>query len=181
MNIPRCSKWMPRAKENCAGPENHAGACRTAQRVSKDITRQTIYHRTRYNSDDSYRRGFLTRQKDRRLRYKRDTPDDYRIRQTLTNAKSRCQRLGIPFDLTVESTPRIPERCPVLGLEFDRTFNKSSRADNLPTLDRVIPALGYVPGNVIWISWRANRLKNDASLWELERLVEYVRGQNVPA
>lgn len=39
-----------------------------------------------------------------------------------------------------------------------------------PTLDKIIPALGYVPGNVWVISHRANTIKSDASLEELKTL-----------
>ena len=46
-----------------------------------------------------------------------------------------------------------------------------------PTLDKTIPALGYVPGNIAVISWRANRLKNNGTLEELEALVEWMRKQ----
>jgi hypothetical protein len=46
----------------------------------------------------------------------------------------------------------------------------TTNEDNLPTLDRVDPVCGYVPGNVWVISWRANRLKQDASLDELRML-----------
>jgi len=42
-------------------------------------------------------------------------------------------------------------------------------------LDRIIPALGYVKGNVDIISMRANRLKNDLSEEELSRILDYIR------
>lgn len=37
-------------------------------------------------------------------------------------------------------------------------------------MDRVIPELGYVKGNVEIISYRANRLKNDATYHELRAI-----------
>ena len=40
------------------------------------------------------------------------------------------------------------------------------------SLDRIEPARGYTPDNVWVISWRANHIKADASLGELEILVE---------
>jgi len=51
--------------------------------------------------------------------------------------------------------------CPVLGIELDWFAEK--RADNSPSFDRIDPSLGYIPGNVAVISWRANRIKNDGS------------------
>lgn len=46
-----------------------------------------------------------------------------------------------------------------------------------PTLDRIVPSRGYVVGNVAVISMRANRLKSDASVAELQALVSYTRGE----
>jgi hypothetical protein len=36
-----------------------------------------------------------------------------------------------------------------------------------PSLDRVIPELGYVQGNVIWVSHRANSIKQNATAEEI--------------
>ena len=41
-----------------------------------------------------------------------------------------------------------------------------------PSLDRIVPDRGYVPGNVRVVSDRANRLKGDRNLEELRRLAE---------
>lgn len=49
----------------------------------------------------------------------------------------------------------------------------SNRTDNTPSLDRIVPHKGYVPDNVCVISWRANRLKSDASPAELRMLADY--------
>ena len=40
---------------------------------------------------------------------------------------------------------------------------------------RIVPALGYVPGNVGVISFRANTIKNNASMREIEQLLEWLR------
>jgi hypothetical protein len=46
----------------------------------------------------------------------------------------------------------------------------AKRSDASPSLDRVDPRKGYVPGNVRVISDRANRLKGDRSLSEIQAL-----------
>lgn len=48
--------------------------------------------------------------------------------------------------------------------------------DNSPNLDRIVNALGYVKGNVIVVSARANRLKSDSTLDELRKLIEFYGG-----
>lgn len=83
----------------------------------------------------------------------------------------RAQKHGIPFDLLPEDVI-VPERCPVLGIPFVR--GTKTLCDGSPTLDRMIPSLGYVRGNVTVISARANRIKSDASLAELRRVLRYV-------
>jgi hypothetical protein len=42
-------------------------------------------------------------------------------------------------------------------------------------VDRIVPELGYVKGNVIVVSCRANRIKSDATPDELERIASAVR------
>lgn len=69
----------------------------------------------------------------------------------------------------------IPEKCPVLGILFNGQGSKHSRPDGVPTLDRIVPDVGYVKGNVAVISLRANRIKYNATIDELESVVRYVR------
>ncbi len=50
----------------------------------------------------------------------------------------------------------------------------NSRGNNYSTLDRVVPSLGYVKGNVRVISFRANRLKNNATIDEIRAILAYM-------
>jgi hypothetical protein len=59
--------------------------------------------------------------------------------------------------------------CPVLGLPLFP--GRGQPTANSPSIDRVDPSLGYVRDNVWVISNRANMIKNDATLEELEALV----------
>lgn len=47
--------------------------------------------------------------------------------------------------------------------------------DGSPSLDRVDNTRGYVPGNVLVISWKANQIKSNATLAELESIVAWLR------
>ena len=85
-------------------------------------------------------------------------------------ARDRAKLNGLPFDLVVTDI-RIPEECPLLGIPLVYGKRIGAISANSPTLDRRDNARGYVRGNVWVISWRANRLKADATLEELERLV----------
>lgn len=44
-------------------------------------------------------------------------------------------------------------------------------------LDRLVPSKGYIKGNVRWISSRAKRLKSDASIDELKKILKYMEEQ----
>lgn len=90
----------------------------------------------------------------------------------LANAKARAAKAGVPFALT-RADIVIPTHCPVLGIELVRRIGRKGGADSSPSLDRVIPSLGYVPGNVVVVSRRANRIKTDATTEELEAVADF--------
>ena len=97
-------------------------------------------------------------------------------RAMVTQAKTRARKRNIPFDMHWTDLPELPEKCPVLGIEIVWAFRgKGGWYDDSPSIDRIIPALGYVAGNVRIISNRANRLKADATLEEMELLLKDAR------
>lgn len=87
----------------------------------------------------------------------------------LMAARTRAKRLGIPFNITAEDII-IPEVCPILGIPLRMSPGSRGASRNSPALDRIIPALGYVRGNVQVISSLANAMKQDATLDEIIRL-----------
>lgn len=97
--------------------------------------------------------------------------DDPR-RQMLSNAKSRAKRRGLDFDLILEDI-KIPEVCPVFGQPFKLGIKGWSR--DSPSLDRIDISKGYIKGNVQVISWRANDVKGDATIEELEAVVKHMQ------
>ena len=75
----------------------------------------------------------------------------------------------------------IPDVCPVLGIPIVKSPGDSTgeRNDNSPSLDKFIPSLGYVKGNVQFISDRANRIKNDGSPEEWLKIAEWCQQEDV--
>lgn len=55
--------------------------------------------------------------------------------------------------------------------------NRSQR-EFAPQLDRIEPAKGYVEGNVVWLSRRANNIKGNATRKELEAVLKWIRENN---
>lgn len=87
------------------------------------------------------------------------------------SAKIRAKKYGMEFDLSKDDVV-IPANCPVLGIPL---FVSDKLSNNSPSLDRIDNSKGYVKGNVCVISWRANNLKSDATLEELEKICTYLK------
>ena len=98
------------------------------------------------------------------------TIDDPRYRM-FHNAKHRAKQKGIPFEITMEDII-IPELCPLLEIPILLETGDKTSPHN-PSLDRIVPGklIGYIPSNIQVISSRANWLKADATLEELELIV----------
>ena len=97
-------------------------------------------------------------------------------RQKLRAKKANAMRVGYTF--TVQYGDLVwPTHCPVLGLELD--YFAESRQENSPSFDRFDTDRGYEPGNVHIVSWRANRIKNDGTAEEHEKIAEYIRNTMV--
>ena len=98
-------------------------------------------------------------------------PVSYKCAIMLRSAKARSSLKNLAFDITIDDIST-PMTCPVLGIELD--WRNRVSASNSPSLDRIIPELGYVRGNVMVISNRANMIKSNATAEELKALVKYV-------
>jgi hypothetical protein len=103
---------------------------------------------------------------------------DYRKRNRQTmlwDAKRRSKQKNVPFNLTVDDVV-IPEFCPILGIPII-VGGQIGPSANSPSLDRKVPEMGYVKGNVHVVSWRANRIKSDSTINELELILKYMRAE----
>lgn len=87
----------------------------------------------------------------------------------LEHARRRARKGGYPCSITIADIC-IPTHCPLLGIRLQR--KGGAALPSSPSLDKIKPALGYVPGNVMVVSHRANTIKHNASLAELQTLVK---------
>lgn len=92
----------------------------------------------------------------------------------LSLAKARAKRDRAPFTITIDDIV-IPARCPVLGIPLRVGRGRGGSTFQSPTLDRLVAAMGYVPGNVAVISHRANTIKSNATVPELEAVASWLR------
>jgi hypothetical protein len=89
-------------------------------------------------------------------------------------AKGRARKDGRPFSI-VRTDVTIPEFCPALGIRLEK--GKGKVCDTSPSLDCIVPELGYVPGNIAVMSFRANTIKQNATADELESVALWMRAQ----
>lgn len=170
-----------------------SGCGKPARRVMKRVTKTSkcvacrkaksqayyaMYNRTRRREDREYVREHAAQT------YRRHRPRllleqrEYRLanleRDLWNKARRRASLNNLPFAIAVADIV-IPDRCPVLGL--DLVVGTNRHTDASPTLDRKDPVLGYVPGNVRVISFRANLLKNNGTADEHRRIADYIEGR----
>ncbi len=102
---------------------------------------------------------------------RRSTPIS-RIESLVYKASRRAKHRGQRFEITGRDLLPAPDVCPALGIPL--RYDGKGQRGNWATIDKIVPALGYIPGNVQIISWRANRLKGDGSPRELLAIVNYI-------
>jgi len=103
---------------------------------------------------------------------------DIHVGRFFQEAKSRAQNKNVPFTVTLKYLREMAgDHCPVFGHKFvwgRSHLGKGKTTGDSPSLDRIIPELGYVPGNVVFISHNANRIKNNATEKELYAVADWL-------
>jgi hypothetical protein len=101
---------------------------------------------------------------------------EYRLwRKARDRAIQHTDKSDVPLEAWFNIKPQdilIPEICPVLGIPM------TSGPKLLPSsssLDRIDSKKGYIKGNIQVISHRANTLKSNATLKELELVIAHLR------
>jgi hypothetical protein len=96
----------------------------------------------------------------------------------LSNAKGRAKRDCVPFNLTKEYLLSIAtDSCPIFNIPFEWGVSGKGHGNakfNGPTLDRILPELGYIEGNVAFISYRANRIKDNGTMKEHYAIADWI-------
>lgn len=98
--------------------------------------------------------------KEKALEYGRKYRSDpeKKKRMQFSVLQNRAKKAGIPCTIKFEELVW-PEVCPILGIELK--YGGSSW--DSPSMDKVIPELGYITGNVKIISNLANTMKSHAT------------------
>ena len=125
---------------------------------------KTVGHRTKKEIE--------TRNK--KLEFQENNPDQYvlapykgrhplnPLKNLYRIAKCRAKRKGLDFNIELCDL-KLPTECPLLEVPMGQHLS----LDYHFSLDRIDSTKGYIKGNVMVISHRANRLKNNATSKEL--------------
>lgn len=105
----------------------------------------------------------------------RNKPAEHMLRR----AYARATKKGLEFSITVEDITPLPEVCPVFGQPL--VIGNGQQHPWAHSLDRVDNSRGYVKGNVVVMSYKANRLKNDGTAEEHEAIAAWMRKQQMAA
>lgn len=89
------------------------------------------------------------------------------------NLRSNYRKRGHVFELEFEDILPLPTHCPVLGIALKT--NKKIAGEDSYSIDRINNTKGYVKGNIIVVSNRANKIKRDASVEELGKVYEFYK------
>lgn len=103
------------------------------------------------------------------------TQKDYRLKNPKNrlwhNAQQRAKEKDIPFSIT-EADFEIAERCPFCSCYMEPGHGKLHCRS--PSLDRLYPQDGYVPGNVLVICHWCNRRKAEMTPSELRQMADNI-------
>lgn len=139
-----------------------------ARRESKKVT-DKLYR----DSHQNERKAYLDQNRDKMLgqmsnwkRRVRSSPEGH-VHYLVLAAKARSKKRGLSFDLSLKDLLPLPSLCSVLGIPIVYGAGSGRSKPGSPSLDRIVPARGYVAGNVRVISARANELRRDGTAIEL--------------
>lgn len=190
---------MPSKEEYWRDPEKHRAATKAYNQAHTDWKREAnrawMAKKRRENPEWAraeslkYRQKMTPEQKAERAEYQRewfaanptyskDKQREYHrlrpARRMAHGAKIRARHLGVPFDLEWRDIV-VPENCPALGIKLEPGDGVQIPAS--PSLDRLVPSLGYTKTNTRVISQAANIIKKDRSLSEMEAYAERLRSR----
>lgn len=115
------------------------------------------YHAANRTTRNKQRRARIASNRGRHNAYNRAHPEHGLFNQ----ARQRAKRYGVPCTLTLMDVRAIlaPMRCSATGLPLAHSKGQPSALS--PSIDRIEPARGYVPGNIRLVCQRFNVLRKD--------------------
>ena len=136
----------------------------------KEYVCYTCKHTREYSLGLEKDPNFRKKKREYKREYNKSNPEA----KLLWNSKNRAKKLGLEFSLTIDDIV-IPTLCPLLEIELKS--GDGVIVDTSPSLDRIDTNKGYVKGNVWVISHKANTMKSDATIEEIEKLARNLKNK----
>ncbi len=134
--------------------------------------------------DPEWRREFNERQRERRSDPDRVFLKSWtkEFRQTFRgiifsayySAKYRAKKQGVAFNITMDDLLDIWTGECACGCGKPMEHNTGRATNNSVSLDKVIPSLGYIPGNIQFLRHECNSQKRNLTLADFRRLESYI-------
>lgn len=144
--------------------------CKPCKSIAQSDSRREYRKNNKYKAR-AYNQSAAVQQRTKEARQKNHE------RELLNGAKHRSKVQGVPFTIQ-EKDIIIPTHCPIFGIRLQRNYLYGGM--DSPTLDKIVPELGYVPGNIEVISKRANLMKYDGTAEEHRRIAQYIDSKTSP-
>lgn len=105
---------------------------------------------------------------------------DFRLNLLVINARARAKKQSIPFNIDTIYIKSLWDlengRCALSGRELTLDYNpKGGPHMNGPSLDKIIPELGYIPGNVRIVTYHVNTALSNFGEEALIQLLEDIK------
>lgn len=181
----KCGEWKPRTAKNF----KQASTCRFGLTgVCKPCSNKYGREWKRGNKPYAEKRRKNYRQSERvkenQRERKRWLASPYRKRAQLLRAgmRERSRQYKLDWDSDFFTVRYLADRlrnhpyceCCNRHLDVGRKFNRQKN-DASPSIDRIVPKLGYIQHNVAILCWRCNNLKRDAGYRELEIVASWLK------
>ena len=127
-----------------------------------------------------------------KAKYDQDYIKAHPLKRVLKDAKYASKnRANVPqeFDIDEEYLKQFDiDTCPILEIPIQWNIGKYRgqglakagqcwQSNDSKSIDRIDSTKGYIKGNVLIVSWRANKLKGDATLEEMVKMGEWAKQQ----
>jgi hypothetical protein len=149
--------------------------------TKNNASRDGLQYKCR-SCDLEYQKSRRIKNKDQMLDYSRTYQKnkrkvfEYRLQMLLNASRQRSKKKLRENTLTLEDIKNIyPEDglCPIFGTKL--VFGDAGFREDSPSIDRIDSTKGYTKDNVQIISWKANRIKMNSSVQELELILAYMK------
>lgn len=127
----------------------------------------------RKGKKDEYRYAFCNECRRTQIRHSMNDDPKRAMKDRFNRLRRRAKSNNIPFDLSFEYYYGIFEkqkrRCFYTDVMLDWSYGNGQNFLSDVSVDKIIPELGYVKGNIVFTTTRVNSAKSNFSLDEVRR------------